>query len=117
VEILGKWLVFKNKENGDLDRTWETIRCAVESGELGSPLAKCSTDYDRDKEKKEGVICVYTTAETMDEVGLKLIPLVQQTIRYKTDEATLAGQYTSQGHGKVSIRVLYWNKGKPKFSD
>jgi hypothetical protein len=116
VEILGKWLVFKNKENGDLDRTWETIRCAVESGKLGSPIAKCSTNYGHD-ETRNSVICVYTTAETMDEVGLKLIPLVQQTIRYKTDEATLAGQYTSQGHGKVSIRVLYWNKGKPKFSD
>ena len=55
----------------------------------------------------------------MDEVGLKLIrlPTVRHAIRYKTDEATLAGVYRSTGFKKTTIRVLHWNRGKPYFTD
>ncbi len=34
---------------------------------------------------------VYTTEDTMDEVGLLLIHKVRTTIRYKTEDATHAG--------------------------
>lgn len=63
----------------------------------------------------KGVICVYTTKEAIDEVGLLLIQNVRHTIRYKTDEATLKGLYAFKGHGKDTIRTLYWNDGKPSF--
>ena len=115
-ETLGKWLVFKHVSM--IDRTWRIIRDAVASGELGATGCKVSTNRkDPDAKKDTFVICVYTTKEDMDEVGLKLIQMVRQTIRYKTDEATLSGKYTGRGDGKVSCRVLYWNKGCPKFGD
>ena len=63
------------------------------------------------------MICVYTTAEDRDEVGMKLIPYVRETIRYKTGAETHAGRYGCHGDGKVTSRTLEWNKGNPKFKD
>lgn len=119
-ETLGKWLVFKSASK--IDETWSVVKDAVASGELGATGCKVSTNKKDDTATKKDpsfVICVYTTAKDMDEVGMKLIqlPVVRQTIRYKTDEATLSGKYTCHGHGKVSCRVLYWNKGHPTFGD
>ena len=116
-ETLGKWLVFKHKSR--IDETWEKIRKVVESGELGATGAKTSTmKYNPNATSPDTkVICVYTTAEDMDEVGLKLIHIVCQTIRYKTDEATISGKYTCHGSGKVTCRTLEWNKGNPTFKD
>ena len=115
---LGKWLVFKHFDK--LDETWHSIRKVVESGELGATGAKCSTAREnpnsRHQDKgKTGVICVYTSEESVDEVGLKLVNIVKQDIRYKTDEATLKGLYTSKGHGRVSLKTIYWNDGDPGF--
>ena len=116
---LGKWLVFKHITV--IDKHWENIRRAVESGELGAEQAKVSTmaddDGPTDGDREMGVICVYTTKETMDDVGMKLIQLVKQTIRYKTNEATLSGRYTCRGDGKVTCRTLSWNNGRPKFTE
>ena len=118
-KALGKWLVFKHITV--IDKHWENIRRAVESGELGAEQAKVSTmaadGPTSGGDREMGVICVYTTKETMDDVGMKLIQLVKQTIRYKTDEATLSGRYTCLGHGKVTCRTLSWNNGRPKFTD
>lgn len=113
-DTLGKWLVFKALNK--LDETWHTIRKAVESGELGATGAKCSTarrepPYDK---SRKGVICVYTSEETVDEVGLKLVNIVKQDLPYKTDEATLQGLYAWKGY-KVSLKTLYWNDGEPSF--
>ena len=36
---------------------------------------------------------MYTTAEDRDEVGMKLIPYVRETIQYKIDAETRAGRY------------------------
>lgn len=112
---LGKWLIFKHKSA--IDKTWETVRRAVASGELGATGAKVSTMRDNSNAWNPDmkVICVYTTAEDVDAVGLKLIPLVRQTIRYKTDEATLAGVYANRGFTKTTCRTLEWNNGSPKF--
>ena len=82
----GKWLVFRNLDR--LDETWRQIREAVE---LGATSAKSSTAAIKTGgvSQRQGVICIYTSEETMDEVGLKLIYMVKHDIRYKTDEATL----------------------------
>ena len=116
-ETLGKWLVFKHKSK--IDETWETVRQAVASGELGATGAKVSTMKPNPTANNPdvSVICVYTTREDVDEVGLKLIQLVRQKISYKTDEATLTGRYTVFGHAKVTCRTLQWNKGNPVFTD
>jgi len=117
----GKWLVFKCIFRGILDETWHCIRQAVESGELGSHCtgAKCSTamiDSDTtDASSIDGVICVYTTKEGMDEVGLKLVQLVKQDLKYKSDEATLQGLYVKTTRKKTTCRTLFWNGGDPFF--
>ena len=116
---LGKWLVFKHITV--IDKHWENIRRAVESGELGAIRAKVRTMADPvnptngDREMK--VICVHTTKEKMDDVGMKLIQLVKQTISYKTDEASRSGKYTCLGDGKVTCRTLSWNNGRPEFTE
>ena len=119
---LGKWLVFKHITV--IDKHWENIRRAVESGELGAVSAKVRTMADPvrptndDRETTQTrVICVHTTEETIDEVGMKLIQLVKQTIKYKTDEATQSSKYTCLGDGQVTCRTLSWNNGRPKFTD
>ena len=120
-ETYGKWLVFKSMPTGELDEMWHTIVQCVENGEFGEGCtgAKCSTTRENPDEapvgSRNGVICVYTTTEAMDGVGLLLIQKVRQTIRYKTDETTLAGRYAYKGHGKVTVRTLYWNDGQPSF--
>ena len=117
----GKWLIFRPKASGALDEIWHVIRQCVETKEFGDgcTAAKCSTARENPDEapvgSPNGVICVYTTKETIDEVGLLLIQKVRQTIRYKTDETTLKGLYAFKGHGRVTIRTLYWNDGKPSF--
>lgn len=112
---LGKWLVFKHKSV--IDETWENIRSSVASGELGATTAKVSTMRPNPNASNPDikVICVYTTAKDIDEVGMKLIPLVRQTIRYKTDEATLSGLYINRGSSRTTCKTLEWNKGNPKF--
>ena len=111
-KTLGKWLVFKPLE--ELDETWHMIRRAVESGELDSTGAKCSTAMpDPSRHPTKGVICIYTSVETMDEMGFKLVHMVKQDIRYKTDEATLQGKYVATGYKNVSLQAIYWNDGDP----
>ena len=98
------------------------IQKAVESGELGATGAKSSTAMEspsssgrQGSSSRVGVICVYTSEETMDEVGLKLVYMVKQDIRYKTDEATRQGVYASTGHKGVALKTIYWNDGEPSF--
>ena len=113
----GKWLVFKQFE--ELDATWHMIQEAVESGELHSTGAKCSTakpdPSSHPMESNIGVICVYTSEETMDKVGFKLVHMVKQDIRYKTDEATRQGRYIATGYKKVTIKTIFWNDGEPSL--
>ena len=116
-KTLGKWLVFKPLE--ELDETWHMIRRAVESGELDSTGAKCSTAYavanpsSHTMDPSTGVICIYTSEETMDEVGFKLVHMVEQDIWYKTDEATRQGKYVATGYRNVSLQIICWNDGNP----
>ena len=114
----GKWLVFKPLAK--LDEAWHMIRQAVEAGEFGEGChgAKCSTSRENPNGKAypgQGVFMVYTTRDAMDHVGLLLIHKVKQTIRYKTDEATMSGLYASRGHKNVTCKTIYWNDGDPSF--
>ena len=62
-----------------------------------------------------GVICVYTEEHNMDAIGFKLIEIAQQDIKYKTDSDTLACKYAHTGAGKVTIKTIFWNNGRPSF--
>ena len=102
-----------------LDETWNMIRFCVEAGEFGDGCTGAEM-YTPDDPKsppgsQSGVVAVYTTREAIDEVGLRLIHKVCQTIRYKTAEATLKGLYARKGDGKVSTRTIYWNNGEPSI--
>ena len=114
-ETLGKWMIFQHKSQ--IDETWEKVRQLVESGEMGATGAKVSTMRENPNARNPDVkvICVYTTEEDVDEVGLKLIQVARCTIRYKKDETTLAGIYSGPGKDKVTCRTLEWNKGNPRF--
>ena len=102
-----------------LDEAWHEVRQAVEEGEFGDGCtgAKCSTSREDPRKPKssQGVFMVYTTKNAMDEVGVLLIHKVQQTIRYKTDEATLSGQYAHKGDTNITCKTIYWNGGDPSF--
>ena len=112
-DVYGKWLVFKPR--GEMDSTWAEVSTRVESGELMAPVAKVSTlkDNPNAKDKQSMVICVYTTQKDIDLVGMKLVHVVKQTIRYKTDEATRAGAYANRGYKRTTIKTIRWNDGKP----
>ena len=67
---LGKWLIFKHISC--IDQVWETINQTVVSGELGATANKVSTMKvnPNSSDPNIKVICVYTTAEDRDEVGV-----------------------------------------------
>jgi hypothetical protein len=113
--VLGKWLIFSNASC--VDATWNKICPLVKSGDLHAHSAKVATAFNASQQKyKSHVICVYTSYERVEEVGLKLIQVVQRNLNYKTDETTQAGLYASTAQGqRVSSRSLYWNGGVPIF--
>ena len=114
-QTYGKWLIFKNI--AEIDQVWEEVKKQVESGDLLATGAKVSTMKDNPNAQNpdQKVICVYTTYEDIDEVGMKLVQVVRQTIRYKSDEATLAGLYANRGCKKVTMRTINWKDGKASF--
>ena len=48
-------------------------------------------------------------------IKFKVIELVKQDIKYKTDADTLDYKYTHAGSGKTTIKTIYWNSGRPSF--
>ena len=112
-ETYGKWLVFA-KQGRELDGLWHLIHPLVTSGSLGATGAKCSTSVPNptSPDHSKGVICVYTTKDMRDLVGQRLLEKVQCTIKYKSDEATLAGRYVSRGHKGVCEKTLYWGRDR-----
>ena len=118
-DIFGKWMVFRHFD--ELDDIWEKIRKAIASDELqGCIHGRCTTlKYDPTQEgpgpSTKSVICVYTEEHNIDDIGFKLIEMVKHDIKFKTEEATMNRRYTHAGHGKVSMKTIYWNNGKPSF--
>ena len=115
----GKWLVFKYFD--EIDEQWKEIVHALKHDELqGCTSAKCSTLFYQPTltgpgPKTTAVICVYTCEYDMDAIGFKLVELVKQDIKYKTEVATHNGQYTYRGSGVCTIKNIYYNNGKPSF--
>ena len=114
-ETFGKWLVFRS--DAQLDETWQLIKEHVRNGYLGATAADTSTML---KSKTclfgDGVVCVFTTKEDIDQVGLKLIRLVgDKILRYKTDAATSRNVYRVYGAPKTIYKSLRWNNGNPQF--
>ena len=109
------------KHYDEIDDTWKKIRTAIARDELqGCLTAKCSTmryhpSCEGPGPSTTAVVCVYTEEHNMDDIGFKLIEIAQQDIRYKTDEDTLSNKYVHTGSGKVTIRTIYWNNGKPSL--
>ena len=79
---LGKWLIFKHISC--FDQVWETISQTVVSGEQGATPTKVSIKKVNPNSSGANikVICGYTTAEYSDQVRMKLIPYVCETIQY-----------------------------------
>lgn len=115
-EPFGKWLVFRKRS--ELDETWHMIKQCVASGELGAIAAKSSTALENPNalHKDTGVICVFTTEEDADVVGLNLVHMLKHDIRYKTDMATYSGMYVNRGVTKTTCKTIYWNDGNPSFT-
>jgi hypothetical protein len=107
----GKWMLFIPDD--EINAAWDTIRTAVEEGKLGD-TAKVATAKPNpnalDRHRK--LICVYTyDAEDKEDVVRILQALrdlgFQQGLTYKTDEATLAGEYSFNTAGPVSLYYAY----------
>jgi hypothetical protein len=103
----GKWLLFIPAPR--IDTVWRLIRSETLSSKLGI-AAKVATAMKSSLATSQRVklICVYTySADDLDDVRR-----VRQRLRglgftkklpYKTDAATRAGKYISQGDSKVSM--------------
>lgn len=114
----GKWMLFI--PDVAINEAWDIIRTAVEEGKLGDS-AKVATAKPnpnaRDKNIK--LICVYTyDAEDKEDV-LRILQALRdlgfsQGLTYKTDEATLAGEYSFNTAGPVSL--YYAPKGAVELS-
>ena len=117
--LFGKWMVFKHFD--EIDETWEMIRTAVAEDKLqGSPVASVSSmrynpSMSGPGPDTSGVICVYTQEHDMDAIGFKLIEMAKQDIKYKTDQASINGEYSFTGSRPVSLKTIYWNNGRPSF--
>ena len=115
----GKWIVYKDLE--DLDDAWKKIGEAILANELpGCRDAKCSTlYYDPTRVGPgpctTGAILLYTKKDNIDAVGFKLIKLVRQDIKYKSNERSKKYHYAFIGQGQVTEKTLYWNSGTPLF--
>ena len=118
--IYGKWLVMKDIDK--IDETWSQIVRAMINDELqGCQVCKCSTMFYNPSCSGPGprtstVICVYTCEHDMDAIGFKLVKVVKQDIKYKTDAATEEYRYVHAGSGKCTIKTIYYNNGKPSFN-
>ena len=88
-------------------------------GKLGASLANTSTMVKTETSGENGVICMClcTTKEDMDEVGLKLMKLIpDEEIRYKTNSATDRNIYIVYGACKATYKTLRRNgDGDPIF--
>ena len=103
----GKWLLFPKGERV-IDDTWALLKAATESGELGFGL-KISL-----KDPSAPAINVYVEEDRKDEVSAAIVRVLKadkaflpSSLRFKTDEATAAGQY-SRGRGG---RGGHWQRG------
>jgi len=106
-ENSGKWLIYVWEQNVDL--VWEKIKSATEKGLLGG-ASKVSTAMPSPLAPKANlkVICVYTYDFTDKEDVMRIREELRKIgvtnkIPYKSDKATITGQYSFTKKGRVSI--------------
>jgi len=115
-DVYGKWLVFRDCDR--LSETWTNIVMALREGKLEDCCeVKSSTLWYHPScagpgPSTSGVICVYTCKDDMESIGYKLIQMVKQDIKYKTDEDTRNYKYSHVGE-VATIKTLYYNQGHP----
>lgn len=102
----GKWLLFLPRSG--VDEAWGKVVAALGEGKLGD-YAKVSTARGNPNapDPKDHVICVYTyDSDDVEDVkrirdALREIGFVAR-IPYKTDHATLKGEYKVRGRTRIS---------------
>lgn len=99
----GKWLIFVDKDS--VDEVWSTVKEYTERGFLGKSSKVSTAKFGETKlvnSKDSFVICVYTyDSDDVDDV-MDLREMLytigfKKKLRYKTDEATLNGNYAERG--------------------
>jgi hypothetical protein len=103
----GKWMLFVPTK--EIDQTWETIRHDVLKGLLG-PSAKVATMMENKNAQRsdQKLICVYVSDyNDLSDVGRVLAQLrllgFTGRLNFKTDTATLSGEYAFNSSGPVSL--------------
>lgn len=106
-QTYGKWMIFKPKE--EMDEFFLRVLSVFEHIE-GVDCFKCSTAKKNPLavSEKTGVFIFYTSYDDIllaaqsicDNLGIS-----EKKIYYKTDEQTLAGQYSHNASGRVSKYV------------
>jgi hypothetical protein len=93
----GKWMIFISQEHHDA--TWEVIRVATESGELGF-LAKAATAFENPLRgaARSLLTCVYTNDYSNHEDVRRVLVALRQLgftgrLSYKADNDTRSGNY------------------------
>jgi hypothetical protein len=103
----GKWMLFI--PNGEIDHTWEIIQHAVLHCLLGRSAKVATMKKNRlENSKDHKLICIYVNDYTdLSDVGRVLAWLRRlgftEAIRFKTDQATLAGEYSKRNAGPVTL--------------
>jgi len=104
-------MLFPNEEY--VDKTWETVCALFDEGKLGTS-AKVSTKGSKHDDTQQGIstgssylICVYTyDHEDIPDLFRVLLALRDNglhslsAIQYKTDEATVCGEYATSAAGQ-----------------
>ena len=114
----GKWMFFKDYD--ELNETWKKIVFAIREGKLNCQYAKSSTLIYRPSlyspgPRTTGLINIYTSKDKMDAIGYDLISIVQQDIRFKTEDSTSKGKYFYKTRVQVTEKILYYNNGEPSL--
>ena len=102
----GKWLIWLSVQT--IDRYWQSIREAVERGQLGNEAKVSTAASPQARAGKPYVICVYTY-DYDDETDVMRIREelrrlgIHRKIRYKADEDTQALRYGSNYTPKYQV--------------
>lgn len=114
----GKWMLFI--PDTEINEAWDIIRTAVEEGKLGDTAKVATAKLNPNAQDRHiKLICVYTYDAGDKEDVVRVLQTLRdlgfsQGLAYKTDEATLAGEYSFNTTGPVSLYYAY--KGTVELS-
>ena len=101
----GKWLFFIARKY--VDDTWTNVKKALRSGSLGSHIKVSTASADLAQSKVPHVLCVHTydsddVADVMRIRDVLRSMGFKRPVSYKTDEASLGGEYRVLGHTDIA---------------